>query len=579
MSILAWIEDQRNRKLFTPPSDGKKKNGLWTRCDHCGLIMYIKHLKENHSVCFNCESHLQMTSQERIDYFTDSGTWRPLNETVSPCDPLEFYDQKDYTQRLKEAQENTHLQDAVQTGTGMLDGIPIALGVMDFNFMGGSMGSVVGEKITRLIEYATQEGLTLLLVSASGGARMQEGILSLMQMAKISAALQIYQSSANLLYISILTSPTTGGVTASFAMLGDIVFAEPKALIGFAGRRVIEQTLQELLPENFQTAEYLRHHGLLDLIVSRSFLKQALFEIMSFYKEAPFRRSGVIPYGLQQNLSFVREEKLRRNLNLFKQTNFTPSLQDKESSKEVDLVLALHERATRIKFRLATKTLEYVRFAQPVLYQPTKLLSTQAEKESLVDQWGFAPTPFEKNGLIQDSSELKDYEKFKDLKKQIDFKQKIKLTVPRTTLSYRQILLSFCFISNFFLSSQSTEWNTLFKVLGAKQHMVNVDLQPNLKAQAESEDLIEETILLATIQVVEWKTFYVTQDQRMRSCANLNTFTHPNNQKDGFDFVQPTILKPQQDKTNNQNVNPFFACLVFKNVSNVISREEFSWLE
>ena len=325
MSILAWIEDQRKLKLLNAPkynhptSDGSQ--GLWTRCDHCGVILYIKHLKENQRVCFGCGYHLQMNSQERIDHLVDSGTWRPLDETLSPCDPLEFKDQKAYTERLKEAQERTGLQDAVQTGTGMLDGIPIALGVMDFNFMGGSMGSVVGEKITRLIEYATQEGLTLILVCASGGARMQEGILSLMQMAKISAALQIYQSCANLLYISVLTSPTTGGVTASFAMLGDLIFAEPKALIGFAGRRVIEQTLQEQLPDDFQTAEYLLHHGLLDLIVPRSFLKQALSETITLYKDAPFKRAGLIPHGIQQPLNFINEEKIRRNWNEWRKFN------------------------------------------------------------------------------------------------------------------------------------------------------------------------------------------------------------------------------------------------------------------
>jgi acetyl-CoA carboxylase carboxyl transferase subunit beta len=316
MSILAWIEDQRRLKLLNAPkynhpaSDGSK--GLWTRCDHCGVILYIKHLRENQRVCFGCGYHLQMDSQERIEHLIDDNTWRPLDETLSPCDPLSFGDQKPYTERLREAQERTGLQDAVQTGTGLLDGIPIALGVMDFNFMGGSMGSVVGEKITRLIEYATQEGLTLVLVCASGGARMQEGIFSLMQMAKISGALQIYQSCANLLYISVLTSPTTGGVTASFAMLGDLIFAEPKALIGFAGRRVIEQTLQEDLPEDFQTSEYLLHHGLLDLIVPRCFLKQALSETITLYKDAPFKPVGKVPYGLQNGLNLLTEEKVRR---------------------------------------------------------------------------------------------------------------------------------------------------------------------------------------------------------------------------------------------------------------------------
>nr|AIT93463.1 beta subunit of acetyl-CoA carboxylase carboxytransferase [Prasiolopsis sp. SAG 84.81] len=316
MSISAWIEERKKLKLLNAPKYNHPKvdasYGLWTRCDKCGGILYIKHLKENRRVCFDCGYYLQMNSQERIDHLIDTGTWRYLDETLSPRDPLEFWDQKAYIDRLKESQERTGLQDAIQTGTGMLYDIPVALGVMDFSFMGGSMGSVVGEKITRLIEYATQEGLTLILVCASGGARMQEGVLSLMQMAKISAALQIYQNCANLLYISILTSPTTGGVTASFAMLADLIFAEPKALIGFAGRRVIEQTLQEQLPDNFQTSEYLLHHGLLDLIISRSFIKSALYETITLYKDAPLKRSGTIPYNIQQNLNLITEEKLRR---------------------------------------------------------------------------------------------------------------------------------------------------------------------------------------------------------------------------------------------------------------------------
>ena len=327
MSILSWIEDQRKLKLLNAPKynhpESDNSQGLWTRCDHCGVILYIKHLKENQRVCFGCGSHLQMNSIERIENLIDTGTWRPFDETVSPCDPLEFRDQKPYTERLKEAQERTGLQDAIQTGTGLLDGIPVALGVMDFNFMGGSMGSVVGEKITRLIEYATQEGLALILICASGGARMQEGILSLMQMAKISGALHIHQNCAKLLYISVLTSPTTGGVTASFAMLGDLIFAEPKALIGFAGRRVIEQTLQEQLPDDFQTAEYLLHHGLLDLIVPRSFLKQALSETITLYKEAPLKVRGDIPYGERGPLTKVGEEQLRRFLK--NQDDFTNS--------------------------------------------------------------------------------------------------------------------------------------------------------------------------------------------------------------------------------------------------------------
>lgn len=321
MSILAWIEDQREGKFLEAPKYNHQENtptsrskGLWTRCDNCGVILYIKHLKENKGVCFGCGYHLQMESRERILSLIDAGTWRPLDETLSPLDPLGFKDQKPYIERLRDAQKKTGLQDAIQTGTGLLDGIPIALGVMDFGFMGGSMGSVVGEKITRLIEYATEEGYTLILVCASGGARMQEGIYSLMQMAKISSALQVYQSCANLLYISVITSPTTGGVTASFAMLGDLIFAEPKALIGFAGRRVIEQTLQEDLPDDFQTAEYLCNHGLLDLIVPRSFLKAALSEIIYLYKNAPLKTLGAIPYGITKPLSFLEIESILRSV-------------------------------------------------------------------------------------------------------------------------------------------------------------------------------------------------------------------------------------------------------------------------
>lgn len=289
-----------------------RSKGLWTRCDKCGVILYIKHLKENHHICFGCNFHLKMTSQERINHLIDPGTWRSFDETLSPTDPLEFTALKTYPEQIKEAQTKTGLQDGVVTGTGLLHGIPVALGVMEFGYMGGSMGSVVGEKLTRLIEYATQEGLTLLIVCTSGGARMQEGILSLMQMAKISAALHVHQNSANLMYIAILTSPTTGGVTASFGMLGDIIIAEPQAIIGFAGRRVIEQTLNEQLPDDFQTAEYLLDKGLLDLVVPRSFLKGALYEILDFYKDATYKKRGQIPFGVQRASYLNTEEKMRR---------------------------------------------------------------------------------------------------------------------------------------------------------------------------------------------------------------------------------------------------------------------------
>lgn len=299
--MLSWIE-----------KDFSEEGGLWTRCDQCGSVLYIKHLKQDYYVCSTCHSNLQMNSKQRFHSLIDAGTWQPFDETVSSIDILNFQDQKSYVCRLKDAQYHTCLQDAIITGTGLVEDIPVALGIMDFNFMGGSMGSVVGEKITRLIEYAAHNGLILILVCASGGARMHEGILSLMQMAKISAALNIYQNHAHLMYISILTSPTTGGVTASFGMLGDIIIAEPNALIGFAGRRVIEQTLQEKLPENFQTAEYLLEHGLLDLIVPREFLKGALYEILDVYKKTCFPSSSTIPNYFSPHVNLLTEEKIRR---------------------------------------------------------------------------------------------------------------------------------------------------------------------------------------------------------------------------------------------------------------------------
>ena len=296
-SLLSSVARSESPEVIREEDPNERARRLWLRCEECGSILYRKHVKENYKVCFTCANHLEMNSEERIESLVDANSWKPINEQISPGDPLNFEDEKRYLNRLEESQKRTGLQDAIQTGTAMIEGIPIALGVMDFHFMGGSMGSVVGEKITRLIEYALQEGLFLVLVCASGGARMQEGIYSLMQMAKISGALNIYKSCGNLLYISLLTSPTTGGVTASFAMLGDIIIAEPKAVIGFAGRRVIEQTLQEELPSDFQTAEYLHHHGLVDLIVDRLHLREALSECIRFHQTAPLREGNILSFS------------------------------------------------------------------------------------------------------------------------------------------------------------------------------------------------------------------------------------------------------------------------------------------
>nr|AYC64731.1 acetyl-CoA carboxylase, carboxyl transferase subunit beta [Boodleopsis sp. FL1161] len=305
MSILSWIERDSNIE----------DAGLWTQCHHCGTLLYVKHLKDDDHICSSCKSYIQMKARERVESLIDFETWRPLDESLSAIDVLEFNDYKSYLCRLEDSQSETNSQDSILTGTGLLHHIPVALGVMDFNFMGGSMGSVVGEKITRLIEHATRKGLILILVCASGGARMQEGPLSLMQMAKISAALNIYHNYAKLFHISICTSPTTGGVTASFAMLGDLIFAEPNALIGFAGRRVIQQTLQEELPENFQTAEYLLERGMLDLIIPREFLKGALYEVITCYDTLFPQNSNIISAKTFQSVDLLTEEKLLRNLN------------------------------------------------------------------------------------------------------------------------------------------------------------------------------------------------------------------------------------------------------------------------
>ena len=284
MSLFDWFANRRKSEPHVQQQQEREiADGLWTKCKACGVLAYTKDLRANQLVCAECGYHDRVKSSERINQLIDPNSWKPLNENLSPTDPLKFRDRKPYSDRLRDSQKKTGLTDAVQTGSGSLNGLPIALAVMDFRFMGGSMGSVVGEKICRLIEYATSERLPVIIICASGGARMQEGMLSLMQMAKISGALANHRE-AQLLYIPVLTHPTTGGVTASFAMLGDIILAEPKATIGFAGRRVIEQTLREKLPEDFQTSEYLLNHGFVDAIVPRTQLKTTLAQLISFHQ-------------------------------------------------------------------------------------------------------------------------------------------------------------------------------------------------------------------------------------------------------------------------------------------------------
>nr|YP_004072471.1 acetyl-CoA carboxylase beta subunit [Corynocarpus laevigatus]ADO60319.1 acetyl-CoA carboxylase beta subunit [Corynocarpus laevigatus] len=272
----------------------QKYKHLWVQCENCYGLNYKKFLKSKMNICEQCGYHLKMSSSDRIELSIDPGTWNPLNEDMVSLDPIEFHSEEEpYKERIDSYQRKTGLTEAVQTGTGQLNGIPVAIGVMDFQFMGGSMGSVVGEKITRLIEYATNPFLPLILVCASGGARMQEGSLSLMQMAKISSALYDYQSNKKLFYVSILTSPTTGGVTASFGMLGDIIIAEPNAYIAFAGKRVIEQTLNKTVPEGSQAAEYLFHKGLFDPIVPRNPLKGVLSELFQLHAFFPLNQNSI----------------------------------------------------------------------------------------------------------------------------------------------------------------------------------------------------------------------------------------------------------------------------------------------
>ena len=283
MSLIDWFAARRKDQFVGKVSqDTDEGDGLWVKCSECSQVAYRKDLISNFNVCSNCGHHNRINSDERINIIADKNSFKEFDSSLSPTDPLGFKDRRAYADRIKESQAGTGLRDGVVTGICSVNSMPLALAVMDFRFMGGSMGSVVGEKITRIIERATLENFPILIVCASGGARMQEGMLSLMQMAKISGALKKHKEK-NLLYMPLLTHPTTGGVTASFAMLGDLILAEPKALIGFAGRRVIEQTLREKLPDNFQTAEYLLEHGFVDVIVQRKDLKTTLTKILKIH--------------------------------------------------------------------------------------------------------------------------------------------------------------------------------------------------------------------------------------------------------------------------------------------------------
>ena len=256
--------------------------GLWHKCPDCGAIIHEADLQQHYHVCPKCEHHFIMGSKERIKMLVDPDSFEEMDKNLESLNPLDF---KAYTEKIKGYQKKTGLKDAIVTGRAKILETPVMLGVMDFSFLGGSLGSVVGEKVTRAIEAATENRCAVVLVCASGGARMHEGILSLMQMAKTSAALSRHHE-AGLAYIGVLTHPTTGGVTASFAALGDVSIAEPKCMIGFAGPRVVKETTHQNLPPGFQTAEFVKKHGLVDMIVTRADLRERLGELVKYMEPA-----------------------------------------------------------------------------------------------------------------------------------------------------------------------------------------------------------------------------------------------------------------------------------------------------
>ncbi len=282
---MAWF---RKSKAPIASADTKKlqmPEGVWTKCKNCNEIIYTKEIERNLNVCPKCDYHFRISARARIDLVLDSGSFEEMDAEMQSVDFLDFKDSKKYKDRIKAAVKKSGPGDAVVCGKGAINGLPVMVAVFDFGFMGGSMGSVVGEKITRAIEKGLEERRPVIVFSSSGGARMQESILSLMQMAKTSAALAKLKA-AGIPFISVLTDPTTGGVTASFAMLGDINMAEPRALIGFAGPRVIEQTIRQKLPEGFQRSEYLLEHGMVDMIVRRQEMKARLSQMLRIFTKS-----------------------------------------------------------------------------------------------------------------------------------------------------------------------------------------------------------------------------------------------------------------------------------------------------
>lgn len=282
---MAWFKKEKKPKEPIEQRSVAIPEGLWIKCEGCKEIIYRKEVDQNLQVCPKCDYHFRLSARERFELLFDEGTWKEFATDIHSSDPLRFRDTKRYRDRLKVYESRVGTGDAVLCAEGRIEGMGAVICAMEYAFMGGSMGSVVGEKITQAIERALDKKLPVIVVSCSGGARMQEGILSLMQMAKISAALNRMNDAA-LPYISVMTDPTTGGVTASYAMLGDLNLAEPKALIGFAGPRVIEQTIRQTLPEGFQRSEFLVEHGMVDLITRRSEMKGTIATFLRFFTAA-----------------------------------------------------------------------------------------------------------------------------------------------------------------------------------------------------------------------------------------------------------------------------------------------------
>ena len=292
---MAWFKKARTRmESATAEKPSRVPEGLWVKCPGCAQILYNKDLESNLHVCPKCAHHFRISAVDRLNVLLDEGRWTEHHVQLASNDPLHFTDTKKYSERLRATVASTHMKDAVVVATGRLEGLEVVVAAMEYAFIGGSMGVVVGEKITRAVEMALERRHPLIIVSCSGGARMMEGVLSLMQMAKISAALARLDR-ARLPFVSLLTDPTTGGVTASFAMLGDFNIAEPKALIGFAGPRVIEQTIRQKLPEGFQRSEFLLEHGMIDMVVDRREMKSVLGRVLRFMGATPTPLEPPIP--------------------------------------------------------------------------------------------------------------------------------------------------------------------------------------------------------------------------------------------------------------------------------------------